>query len=97
MADKIICGCCEKRYEPIFEESRSQAHDCASQVEDGFLVGHYGSRVADLMRLSFRDAPPSDGTIICDACIIEMKDDGRLTEMDSYAGDIWASEGQESD
>lgn len=81
---KVTCNTCKTEYDamPMFEETK-QAYRCSATVflREGkhYLVGHYGSTVADMeMYLLDSDARFELGEI-CDDCIQELIADEKAT------------------
>lgn len=87
----IQCNTCKKEYDPILEESKSQAYGCASEIYsvegDYYLHGHYGSRVADMRRYFVRDDAHFSLGIICDECITKLSKEGKL---DLIEDGVWS-------
>lgn len=79
----IQCNTCKKEYEPIGENIKSQAYGCAADVfcieGDYYLVGGYGSRIADMKKYYIKDVRANFSTgIMCDECIKSLMDAGKL-------------------
>lgn len=77
------CNTCKKEYEPILEGNYYQAYNCASTVfsveGDYYLVGGYGSRVADMKKYYIKDINANFQTgTICDDCIKRLDKEGKL-------------------
>lgn len=79
----VTCTCCATSFEGFASE---QAMDCAANIHEDGVRGHYGSSVADMTRLAWgAGEKPAELTlngIICDACITGMLGDGILVETD---------------
>ena len=74
----VTCVRCEKKFEGFAPE---QAYECASDVHDTMVVGHFGSAVADMRQYNFRDGKRPDDLEkgqICDPCITALIDEGVL-------------------
>jgi len=75
----VVCTCCARTFEGF---APTQANDCAADVHEDCVIGHYGSSVADMSRLPFRDDQPPEGlkvgAQICDGCITKLLSDGTL-------------------
>lgn len=90
----VICRNCTMTFIALFTDSMGQAHRCASNIferEEGrFLIGHYGSTVADghLYKVLTDKHKPG---IICDACIeqgIEAGDFELLSDNNYFGIDL---------
>lgn len=85
----IECTYCRKLFIALFEESCTQAMGCASDIfeRDGkkYLIGNYGSRVADGNLYEVLTDKFKSG-IICDACITDNKQDFKLLRDNQYFG-----------
>jgi hypothetical protein len=85
----IECTYCRKFYTSLFEEPCTQAMGCASDIfeRDGvkYMIGNYGSRVADGMFYKVLTDKYKSG-IICDACIEDNKQDFELLRDNHYFG-----------
>lgn len=89
----ITCTNCRKLFDPLFEDRPgnpcTQAMGCASDIfeRDGikYLVGNYGSRVADGKLYKVLTDKYRSG-IICDACITDNKQDFEFLRDNQYFG-----------
>lgn len=89
----ITCTNCRRLFIPLFEDRPgdpcTQAMDCASEIfeRDGnkYLVGSFGSRVADGNLYKVLIDKYKSG-IICDACIKENEQDFQLLRDNQYFG-----------
>lgn len=74
---KVVCNTCKAEYDPMpmFEETK-QAYKCSATVylKDGtyYLVGHYGSTVADMEHYILDSGAKFELGEICDECITEL-------------------------
>jgi hypothetical protein len=78
---KIKCGVCHKEYQSLFTGT-NQGISCASEVTEGKLIGHYGSEVADMDAFSFTKKALPEGTVICDACILDAMSKGEIVKIE---------------
>ena len=74
----VLCTRCGCYYKKIYPEAISdfQGNKCAAWVKDGVLYAGYGSTVADGQSFELRGETatlPSEGSVICDACIVDLK------------------------
>jgi hypothetical protein len=79
----IVCATCNEKYKAIFEET-GQGQGCASvlYLRDGkhYIVGSYGSYVADMRKLELKPDTSYNVGIICDDCIEKLKKDGLVVK-----------------
>ena len=75
----VICGVCTKSFEGF---SETQANDCAADIQEDAIYGHYGSTIADMSHYTYAGGTRPDnlplGRQICDACIIRLEQEGVL-------------------
>ena len=90
----VICRHCTMTFVALFTDDMGQAHRCAAHIfeRDGnkFLVGHYGSTVADGNLYKVLTNKHKTG-IICDACIeqgIEAGDFELLSDNNYFGIDL---------
>lgn len=73
---EVVCTCCARVFEGF---APTQASDCAADVHADCVIGHYGSAVADMTRLPFKDGRAPEGLRvggqICDSCITQLLTD----------------------
>jgi hypothetical protein len=74
----VQCNTCKREYTPIEGMGDTdQAHDCSATLylSDGeyYIVGHYGSKVADMQKYMLQSDTSYETGIICDNCIEELK------------------------
>ena len=76
----IACETCGKDYVDLFGEEYQQGDGCAATIYemDGktYLVGHYGSAVADTHRYEIKPGSVYKLGNCCDACITRMIEEG---------------------
>lgn len=79
----IICATCGNEHEALFDEQYQQGIGCSATIYDRdgvrYLVGHYGSEVADMNRYLIRPDSSCQLGNCCDACISGMIKDGTAT------------------
>lgn len=82
----VTCACCATTFPAL---AHGQAYDCATEVimTEGIkgLYGAYGSTVADGTFFAFtsptaQHADLTLGVIVCDRCLISLRDDGHIAE-----------------
>lgn len=80
----VQCGICRKSHIALFEHDGTQARKCSADVQNGRLVGHYGSEIADMEVFDFTGPVPAEGTIVCDDCIRRGLARGTLRKSEGY-------------
>ncbi len=79
----ITCATCDAKHKSIFDKEYQQGDGCAATLyeHDGkrYLVGHYGSVVADMERYEVNPAAGYNLGNCCDVCITRMIDEGNAT------------------
>lgn len=87
----VTCINCESKFPamPGMEDSM-QAMGCAAFIENGKVVGAYGSRVLDMEEAELTGGAEQELTHgqICDVCIVELMDVGKLKLMTPADQDI---------
>ena len=85
----INCATCGKGYKEIFRET-NQGDGCASvlYLRDGkhWIVGAYGSYVADMKMLELKPDTSYQVGTICDDCIETIRKDGLVVKEEDA---IW--------
>jgi len=73
----VKCNTCGKSYKQIFD---TQGDGCAADIylKDGeyYLIGYYGSKVADMRRYRLKNSTAYETGTICDDCINNLINDG---------------------
>ena len=81
----VTCGCCAKEFKGF---APTQANDCASDITEKGVIGHYGSSVADMKLLEFtKGIVPDDmpiGAQICDACITSKLNSAEIFDREWF-------------
>lgn len=79
----IICATCGKSHPDLFGEEYQQGDGCAATIyeKDGkiYLVGHYGSIIADMNRYEISQISGYQLGNCCDDCISRMINEGKAT------------------
>ena len=79
----IICATCGAEHQVLFDERYQQGDGCSATVyeKDGetYLIGHYGSTVADTNRYWIRQGSGYKIGNCCDGCITRMLREGNAT------------------
>lgn len=84
--NRVQCNSCKKCYPSLFDDaSLEQAMGCSATHKNGYIYGHFGSRVADLTVFQITHYPKwlKEGTI-CDKCIEYLRDFEYLEDKGSY-------------
>ena len=88
----VVCGTCGKEHDTIFEDVETdQGIDCASTVDDEFVIGHYGSALIDCEIWKWAVGKPIHvkGDIICDECIKPLIESRALVYYKDYMNSDW--------
>lgn len=84
-----VCKTCGSKFKNLFEGTDDQAFRCSATVfstaGDTFLVGHFGSTIADGYLYEVKSGEYKHG-LICDDCIQKGVDAGHfvLRSTDNY-------------
>ena len=83
----VCCDLCKNKFTAAYAGASQCGDGCSSEVLNGYLVGGYGSQIADGMTYRLTDSSTlREGSAVCDNCICELLEAGTIAVQSDMLG-----------